>query len=78
MAHGMRAFYYFQLYRTWGDVVIQTEAIDKIEVSNLAKAASPAAEVMALIKSDLDQSVSAFGTDYSIKQERSFGLKVLL
>ncbi|MEN5197339.1 SusD family outer membrane lipoprotein NanU [Sphingobacterium faecium] len=75
IGHGMRAFYYFQLYRTWGDVVIQIEAIDKIEVSNLAKAASPAAEVMALIKSDLDQSVSAFGTDYSIKQERSFWSK---
>ena len=76
IAHGMRSFYYFQLYRTWGDVVIQTDALpSNIDVSNLAKAASPAADVMKLIKADLESSISAFGTDYSIRQERSFWSK---
>ncbi|UZJ63800.1 RagB/SusD family nutrient uptake outer membrane protein [Sphingobacterium sp. KU25419] len=76
IAHGMRAFYYFQLYRTWGDVVIQTDALpSNIDVSNLAKAASPAADVMKLIKEDLESSISAFGTDYLIRQERSFWSK---
>ncbi|AIM37665.1 carbohydrate-binding protein SusD [Sphingobacterium sp. ML3W] len=75
IAHGMRAFYYFQLYRSWGDAVIQTDAIDKIDVSNLAKEASPAAEVLKLIKSDIESSNAGFGTDYSIRQARSFWSK---
>jgi hypothetical protein len=65
IAYGMRAFYYFQLYRTWGQVIIQTEPTVTLDVANLAKAASSEAEVMALIKADIDVSNTNFGTDYS-------------
>lgn len=65
IAYGMRAFYYFQLYRTWGSVIIQTEPTITLDVANLAKAASSEAEVMALIKSDIDLSNTSFGADYS-------------
>lgn len=75
MAYGMRAYYYFQLTRAWGDVVIQTDAVTSIDVSNLAKAASPAADVMALIKSDIDNSVNAFGSTYSFRNTKSFWSK---
>src|SRR5205085_2556715 len=75
IAHGMRAFYYFQLTRSWGDVVIQTDPVYSIDISSLAKAASPATEVMALIKSDIDKSVTAFATDYSIRNNKSYWSK---
>ncbi len=71
IAYGMRAFYYFQLLRTWGDVVIQTEPIVSLDISNLAKAASPQADVMKLIKMDIDSSTTNYATDYSIKDTKS-------
>jgi hypothetical protein len=37
IAYGMRAYYYFHLYRTWGSVVIQTEPVLSIDIANLAK-----------------------------------------
>jgi hypothetical protein len=75
IAYGMRAFYYFQLTRTWGDVVIQTEPVTTIDVANLAKAASPAADVMTLIKADIDKSITSFGTDYSFRNTKSYWSK---
>jgi len=70
-AYGMRAFYYFQLLRSWGKVVIQTEPINSIDISNLAKAASTEAEVMALIKSDIETSLTSFAGNYAFKGAKS-------
>jgi len=75
IAHGMRAFYYFQLYRTWGNVIIQTEAIADIDISNLAKPASNSEEVMVLIKQDIDASINSFGNNYTFKHSKSFWSK---
>lgn len=75
VAYGMRAYYYFQLTRAWGDVVIQTDPVTSIDVSNLAKPASPAAEVMNLIKSDIDASLNSFGSDYSFRNQKSYWSK---
>ena len=75
IAHGMRAYYYFQMVRTWGDVVIQTDPVTSIDISNLAKAASPASEVMTLIKDDVEKSLTAFGTNYSFRNTKSFWSK---
>jgi hypothetical protein len=71
----MRAYYYFHLVRTWGDVVIQTDPINSIDISNLAKPASPAAEVMALIKDDIEKSLSAFGSNYTFRNTKSYWSK---
>ena len=75
IAHGLRAYYYFHLYRSWGDVVIETEPTYAIDVSNLAKAASPAAEVLALIKDDIEKSLTSYGTDYTFKNTKSYWSK---
>lgn len=73
-AYGLRAFMYFHLLRSWGDVVIHTEGTDgsTIDIFNLAKAASPATEVMALIKKDIEASEAAFGNDFSFKHGRHY------
>jgi len=73
MAYGLRAFYYFQMYRSWGKVIIQTEPTTTVDVANLAKAASSEAEVMALIKADIDLSNSNFGTSYAFDSKNKKG-----
>lgn len=70
-AYGIRAYYYFHLLRSWGDVIIATEPTLTLDVSNLAKAVSPAADVMKQIKDDIEASVKYFGSDYSIKGNKS-------
>ncbi|MCB0709576.1 MAG: SusD family outer membrane lipoprotein NanU [Chitinophagaceae bacterium] len=75
MAYGMRAFYYFQILRSWGDAVIQTDPVTSFDISNLAKAASPEADVMALVKSDIDNSVTSFGSNYTFRNSKSYWSK---
>jgi len=75
IGYGMRAFYYFQLYRSWGNVVLQTEPIVNFDISKLAKAASAADDVMSQIKTDIDSSLNAFGADYSFRQNKGFWSK---
>lgn len=75
IAHGMRAFYYFQLYRSWGNAILQTEAIADIDVANLAKEAAPANEVLAFVKQDIEASITNFGSDYSIRSNKAFWSK---
>lgn len=77
IAYGMRAYYYFQMYRTWGKTVTQTDFVDaaNLDLFNLSKAASPQAEVLKLIKDDLDRSTDNFGTDYSIRQNKGYWSK---
>ncbi len=75
IAHGMRAYYYFQLTLAWGDVVIQADPVNSFDVSNLSKPASPAAEVMAFVQADIEKSLQAFGTDYSFRNQKSYWSK---
>ncbi|MEZ4903599.1 MAG: SusD family outer membrane lipoprotein NanU [Spirosomataceae bacterium] len=75
MAYGMRAYYYFHLLRSWGKVTIQTEPILSIDIANLSKAAASEAEVMALIKADLENSLNSFGNNYTFRNTKSFWSK---
>ena len=75
MGYGLRAFYYFQMLRSWGDVIIQTEPTTSINVAELAKSASSQQEVMNLIKSDLDLSESSFGSNYAFQSRRAYWSK---
>ncbi len=75
IAYGMRAFYYFQMYKSWGGVIIQTEPTESVDISNLAKEASSKEDVMKLIKSDIEQSENNFGDDYSFKNNKGYWSK---
>ncbi|GGD79322.1 membrane protein [Emticicia aquatilis] len=75
MAYGMRAYYYFHLLRSWGKVVIQTDPILSINIADLAKEASSEETVMALIKADIEKSLSSFGTNYTFRNAKSFWSK---
>jgi len=45
------------------------------DISNLAKAASSQDSVLLLIKSDIDRSIAAFGSDYSFRMAKSYWSK---
>lgn len=73
-AYGMRAYLYFHLLRSWGDVILYLDYTNgaSLDLSNLAKGASPAEEVMNQIKKDIANSEKAFGGDYSFKLGRYY------
>lgn len=76
-AYGMRAFLYFHLLRSWGDVILTTEPTlgTELDISNLAKPVSPATEIMQQIKQDIESSEKAFGDDYSYKLGKNYWSK---
>lgn len=64
IAYGLRAFYYFDLYRVYGGVPLRlgTEVIDgQINPAELYMPRAKASEVMAQIKADLKKSLENFG-----------------
>ncbi len=64
-AYGLRAFYYYTLLKTWGDVPISTVPFTEENPESLSKARSGSSEVMTLIQADLQRSLDAFGDDNS-------------
>lgn len=65
IAYGLRAFYYFDLYRIYGTVPLRLDVrvIDgEINPVNLYMARNSATEVLAQIKKDIETSLSKFGS----------------
>lgn len=62
-AYAMRAYYYFHLLRTYGGVPIWTEpeVLDNTDPVALRKARATEAEVLTLIKNDINKSIEHFG-----------------
>ncbi|MBP6024633.1 RagB/SusD family nutrient uptake outer membrane protein [Ferruginibacter sp.] len=80
-AFGMRAFYYFQLLRTYGGVPLRLEP----EVLNgntdpvaLRKARATEAEVLGAIKSDINKSATSFGAAANPTDKSQWGPKATL
>lgn len=69
--HGMRAYYYFHILRTWGNAVIATEPTFSLNVGELGKAASSQEDVMKLIKEDIETSCTSFASNFTIKGKKS-------
>lgn len=67
-AYGMRAYYYFMLYRTYGAVPLEEnlKVLDgKIDAVSLYMARSSAEDVLDFIKKDINASETAFGSTSS-------------
>lgn len=63
-AYGLRAYYYFYLYRTFGGVPLETEPTvteGSIDITQLYKARSTPEETLEFIKSDINKSEEFFG-----------------
>ncbi|WP_455668511.1 SusD family outer membrane lipoprotein NanU [Phocaeicola sp.] len=73
--YGLRAYYMYQLYRSWGDAVFTEEPSLGFEVGKLAKEATPAAEIFEQVKEDIQSSLDYFGSNYTIKEKKSLWSK---
>ena len=62
-AYAMRAFIYFVMTRTWGDLIIHTEPIESTSPDVIYKERSSQADVFRLIKDDIDQAIQLFPDD---------------
>jgi hypothetical protein len=78
-AYGLRAFYYFLLYRTFGGVPVtkDVEVINKhvSESADLFLPRSTPKETLDFIKDDINKSDTYFGNDYTLKGTRSLWSK---
>ncbi len=59
-AYAMRAFMYFAMTRTWGDLIIHTDPIESTSPDVIYKERSSQADVFKLIKEDIDQAIQLF------------------
>ena len=78
IAYGLRAFYYFDLYRTYGNVPLRLDVavIDgELDPVNLYMGRNPASEVLAQIKSDLKSSLDHFGATNNFPYGKSYWSK---
>ena len=65
-AYGIRAYYYFLLYRTYGGVILETEPkvlMGGVSQSDYYMGRSSAQETLQFIKDDLERNEKAFGTN---------------
>lgn len=73
-AYGLRAFYYFWLYRTYGGVPIVTtpDVVNGVtNAKDLYVKRNTAKETMDFIKGDIDKSITNFGTNTVINGSKS-------
>ena len=72
-AYGLRAYMYFHLLRSWGNVILHTDFTSgqTLDLANLEKAASGETEVMAQIKSDIEASEKAYGSAMNFAKGRN-------
>lgn len=59
-AYTMRAFIYFNMTKTWGDLVIRTEPTESASAEVTQKERSPKEEVFTLIKADIEEALKLF------------------
>jgi predicted RNA-binding protein associated with RNAse of E/G family len=59
-AYTMRAFIYFVMTRSWGDLVIRSEPVESSNAEVTHKERSSQTDVFALIKSDLEEALKLF------------------
>lgn len=68
IAYGLRAYYYYDLYRVYGGVPLRITPdviLGELDVNKLYMARASQAEVLAQIKSDLAASLAGFGNNNS-------------
>lgn len=76
-AYAMRAYMYFLMAKTWGDVPLITEPTEGFDAETTFQERRPVAEVFQLIKSDIDQANGLFSSN-EFNENRSLWSKPAL
>ena len=69
-AYAMRAFIYFTMSKTWGELVLRTDPTESAAAEVTQKARSSKEDVFKLVKADIDKAIQLF-PDNSFSQQRS-------
>lgn len=65
--HGLRAYVYYTMVRTWGDVPLNTEPVETLtDAATTYKRRTGSDSIFAQIKSDIETSLQLFGTSNTI------------
>jgi starch-binding outer membrane protein, SusD/RagB family len=71
--HGLRAYVYYTMLKTWGGVVITTEPITRVgSLPELYRERSKPEEVMALIKADIEKSLALYNGQNNFTPKRIY------
>lgn len=62
-AYAMRAYMYFTMTKTWGDLPLISEPVEGYDAETTFKEKSPISDIFNLIKSDIDQANELFSDD---------------
>ncbi|NHE58889.1 RagB/SusD family nutrient uptake outer membrane protein [Cyclobacterium plantarum] len=62
-AHAMRAYVYFVMTRTWGDLIIREEPTEGFGAEVTQRERSPQSQVFQLIKQDIEEALQLFPDD---------------
>lgn len=73
-AYTMRAFTYFVMTRTWGDLIIRTEPTEGVDKETLQKERSSQEDVFEFIKDDIDEALDLY-PDNKFLEDRAFWSK---
>lgn len=73
--YGMRAFYYFQLLRSWENVVWNDQPSEGFTIGKLDRPVTEAAEIMKYIKADIESSLSSYGDNYDFSNGKYYWSK---
>lgn len=73
-AYAMRAYVYFAMTKTWGDLIIRTDPTESADAEVTQKERSPQTEVFSLIKDDIEKALQLF-SDNSFPSLRSMWSK---
>ncbi len=71
--YGLRAFVYYTMLKTWGKVPITDQVVDAInDLAALYKPRAEEEEVIELIESDIEQSITLFGNNNTFTPRRVY------
>ncbi|WP_353719964.1 RagB/SusD family nutrient uptake outer membrane protein [Dyadobacter sp. 676] len=62
-AYAMRAFMYFTMTKTWGDLILIDQPTEGFDPSTIYKERKPQTEVFAMIKKDIESALALFPTN---------------
>jgi len=70
-AYAIRAFLYFRMVQTWGDLPLRLEPIESVDPAVLYIERTPKNEILKVIKDDIDKAITLFGNDNSFPDGRN-------
>ncbi|MGV8133684.1 MAG: RagB/SusD family nutrient uptake outer membrane protein [Mangrovibacterium sp.] len=70
-AYAIRAFLYFRMVQTWGDLPLRLEPIETVNQDVLYVERTPKSEIFKVIKDDIDKAITLFGEDNSFPDGRN-------